>query len=142
MRIAVAIAGAWAVLTAGAVGQAEFKLTEAPDACRNAHAVLLASASENKGAIWSSIRHLAGGDKEKWEMVDDYEPGVSVKLSLREYDTKHHEGGTAYVAHCGYGGTCNSLAKAWFEKHPDSYSTKVYCGPLPDAIDNPRPPSN
>jgi hypothetical protein len=142
MRIAFTVVAVWTLLSATTASRADFKLTEAPEACSNAHALLLASLSTDKAAIWGSIRHAATGDKDKWQIVDDYEPGVAVKLSLREYDTKNHEGGTAYVVHCGHGGTCNSLAKVWFDKHPTSYSTKVYCGPLPGSIDNPRPPSH
>jgi hypothetical protein len=141
MKTAITIAAAWAVLTAAAMGQADYKLTEAPESCRNAAALLVASDSANKSAIWNGIKRIADSDDNQWKIVDDYEPGVVRKLSLREYDTSDHAGGTAYIAHCGYGGTCNSLAKAFHDKHPDWYPTEVYCGPLPSTLSNPRPPS-
>jgi hypothetical protein len=141
MRIPFTIAAVWTALTFSAAGQASFKLTQTQDSCKNAFAVLMASASPNKASLWSEVRWIAHGDKEKWEVVDQYEPGVVKKLSLHEYDTKFFPGGTAYVAHCGHGGTCNSLAKAWFDKYPNRYSTAVYCGSAPPAIVNPRKPS-
>jgi hypothetical protein len=141
MKIPFTVAAVWTVLTASAVGQAGFTLTQTQDSCKNAYAVLMASTSQNKAALWSEVRWIAHGDEDKWEVVDEYVPGVVKKLSLHEYDTKHHAGGIAYVAHCGHGGTCNSLAQAWFDKYPNRYSTKVYCGSPPPAIQNPRKPS-
>ena len=70
-------------------------------------------------------------------MVDDYEPMVAQKVSLRQYSVR---GGSAYVVHCGHGGTCNTLTEAFFKKRSDWYSPEVFCGEVPRWLSDGRAP--
>jgi hypothetical protein len=127
-------------LTASATSSsAGYSAKEAPDACRNAHALLVASSTGKHTAIWNVVEKIVGADREHYEIVDDYEPGVAKKLSLRQYDIANAEGATAYVVDCGYGGTCNSLARSFVEKQPAWYPSEVFCGAVPDFLSNPQP---
>ncbi len=117
--------------------QAGFSVKEAADTCANAHAVLVASRSGKHDYIWREIRSVVREGNGKWLVVDDYEPMVVQKISLRQYELKYHGDAAAYVVHCGHGGTCNSLAQAFFKKHDDWYSPEVFCGAIPEALINP-----
>ena len=130
-----------AVTTVALLAQAQFKVKEGPEACMNAHAVIVASKSGKHDYVWSEIARVVKRRPHQWQIVEDYEPGVSQRVSFRQYDLKYHEGGTAYVAHCGHGGTCNALVKAFFEEHQDWYSPEVFCGAVPEALVNPQRPS-
>src|SRR5690606_8986582 len=107
-----------ALTTAGMVSlallaHAQFQVKEGPEACMNAHAVIVASTSGKHDYIWGEIAKVVKRRPQQWQVVDDYEPGVSQRVSFRQYDLEHREGGNAYVAHCGHGGTCNALVKAF-----------------------------
>lgn len=112
----------------------------AADTCANAHAILTASKSGQHELVWRAVARTVRSDRDKWEVVDDYEPMVVRRVSFRQYDTRYVEGGTAYVAHCGHGGTCNALADA-FAKEMDGLLPvpEVYCGVVPGVLDNPQP---
>lgn len=120
------------------VSEAKFSVTEAPDSCANAHAVLVASKSGKHDYIWREIGRVVKTRPYTWRVVPEHEPGVAQKVSFRQWDTRYVEGGTAYIAHCGHGGTCNSLAHAFFEKHSDWGSPVVFCGPVPELFENPQ----
>ena len=117
-----------------------FEVREGPDTCANAHAVVVASSSGKHDFIWGEIRNVIREGNGKWIVVDDYEPGVVQRVSLRQYDLKNHPGASAYVVHCGHGGTCNALVRAFFAKHGDWYSPEVFCGVVPGSLESPRQP--
>jgi hypothetical protein len=125
-------------MAVGTAALAAFQVKEAPENCRNAHAILVASKSGQHDFIWGRIAKVARSDKYAYEVVEDYEPGVSRRVSFRQYDTKYVAGGAAYVVHCGHGATCNQLAKAFLADNPDWYGPEVYCGPVPHTIENPK----
>ncbi len=129
-----------ALMTLSSTGIADFKVTEADPTCRNAHALLVASRSDKHSYIWREISKVAHSDRDKWKVVDDYQPGVVKRLSLRQYQVSGNAGASAYVVHCGHGGTCNSLAQAYFKEHPDWYSPEVFCGALPAMLESPSQP--
>lgn len=138
MKSTVATLVMLAVATLALVAQAQFRVKEAPDSCMNAHAIIVASSSGKHDYIWGEIAKVAKRRPHQWQIVEDHEPGVSQRVSFRQYDLKHREGGVAYVAHCGHGGTCNALVKAFFEEHGDWYSPEVFCGAVPEALQNPQ----
>ena len=115
-----------------------FEVKPGPEACRNAHAVIVASTTAQHDYVWREVGGVVRQGRGKWQVVDDYEPGVAMRVSFRQYDVEGREGATAYVAHCGHGGTCNSLVQAFFEKHPDWYSPEVFCGEVPQILHNPQ----
>ncbi|MBI4953892.1 MAG: hypothetical protein HY908_17845 [Myxococcales bacterium] len=112
------------------------KVTPAVDNCMNAHAVLAASKGGDSAVIWQAIDGVMRV-RPHWAKVSDYEPMVAQKISFRQYSVKWGEGITAYVAHCGHGGTCNQLAEAVLKAYPDIGSPVVYCGQVPYFLDNP-----
>lgn len=136
LRVWLGMAGVLASVTTYA--HAKHKVKEAADSCANAHAVLVASKSDKHDNIWSEIGKVVRAGNGKWIVVEDYEPGVVQKVSFRQWETKYVQGGTAYVAHCGHGGTCNSLAKAFLAEQPDWYSPEVFCGQVPGSLENPK----
>lgn len=128
--------GAWALAPAP-VAAGSVRRTE--DGCKNAHALLMASQDREPGPFWEAIAAVVRANEGAFVPVSDYEPGVARKVSFREYDTRYYEGGTAYVAHCGAGFTCNHLAEEILEHYPTAGSPVVYCGAIPDILENPRP---
>ena len=54
--------------------------------------------------------------------------------------TRNSEGGTAYVAHCGHGATCNELAREVLKAYPELGNPVVYCTNEPPQSDNPAVP--
>jgi hypothetical protein len=131
---------AWLVVTMVTIllQAAQFEVKEGPETCSNAHLVLVASKSGKHDYIWGEIGKVVRSGNGKWIVVDDYEPGVVQKVSFRQYEVKGQDGAHAYVAHCGHGGTCNSLAHAFFEEHDDWYSPEVFCGLVPSVLENPQ----
>lgn len=119
-------------------GSAANTVQKTADNCANAHAILMASTDGDHARYWEAISGVVKTPIGKWVVVDAYEPGVAQKVSFRQYDTKFHEGGTAYVAHCGAGFTCNELAEAVLKHYPDVGSPGVYCGEVPHILDNPQ----
>jgi hypothetical protein len=126
--------------TVGAVAHTSAANTvhKTADTCRNAHAILMASADGNHARYWEAIGGTVKAPIGKWKVVDTYEPGIAQKVSFRQYDTKFHQGGTAYVAHCGHGGTCNEIAEEILKHYPEAGSPGVYCGEIPHILDNPQ----
>ncbi len=78
----------------------------------------------------------------KWNphwTVGEYEPGVSQKFELTTMDTHFQEGGTAYVAHCGHGSTCNEVARTILKTYPELGSPHVDCViEPPHVLENPQ----
>jgi hypothetical protein len=139
VKLAALISVGVAVGIAG-IAHAAMTVKEGPESCSNAHAVVVASKSGKHDFIWGEIKRTIAAGNGKWQLVDEYEPGVSQRVSLRQYDLKYVEGGSAYVVHCGHGGTCNSFVQAFFKSHPDWYSPEVFCGIIPEALQNPQKP--
>jgi hypothetical protein len=106
--------------------------------CMNAHAILAASMDSDHSRFWEAIGRTAKSPPYEYLVVSDYEPGIAKKVSFRQYDLRFHQGGTAYVAHCGHGGTCNKLAEAFLQNYPEAGSPGVYCGEVPHILDNPQ----
>lgn len=117
--------------------QAANSVQKTADTCMNAHAILAASASGNNDVIWDAIGRAVKAQPYKWKVVADYEPMIAQKVSFRQYETRFVEGGSAFVAHCGHGGTCNELADWILKNYPDLGSPAVYCGDVPHILDNP-----
>ena len=140
MKIAGWILGGATLAVAG-LAYAKFEVKEGPETCSNAHLVIAASASGKHDVIWSAVAKVAKTNPWKWRIQDDYEPGVAERVSLRQYDIAYRDGATAYVMHCGHGGTCNSFAQAFFAEHANWYSPEVFCGPVPQALQNGVQPS-
>ncbi len=132
----------WAALvcclaaSATADSHAQFKVKETADNCARAHAILIASKSNRHDYIWRLISRVVRLRPYQWRVVDEYEPGVAQKVSFKQWDVKYSPGGTAYVAHCGYGGTCNSLAHAILKQYPKLGSPVVFCGRVPYILTN------
>ncbi|MCC6523424.1 MAG: hypothetical protein IT373_12270 [Polyangiaceae bacterium] len=110
---------------------------ETVDNCMNAHAVLLVSRSGNHALLWQLIGNVVKSNSYEFRVQSDYEPMVSQKVSFRQYDVELTNGATAYVAHCGHGGTCNKLAQAILKNYPDAGSPWVFCGQVPYLLQNP-----
>jgi len=117
--------------------QAANQVKKTGDTCRNAHAILTASEASRSAVIWEAISRVVKARPFRWKAVPDYEPGVSQKVSFRQYETRFHEGGIAYVAHCGAGQTCNDLAAELLQSYPEMGSPGVFCGAVPHILDNP-----
>ncbi len=60
-------------------------------------------------------------------MADEYEPGSYNSVAFKEYHVGDNDNAKAYVAHCGYGGTCNQLAQRLFRIYKGIGVPKVYC---------------
>jgi hypothetical protein len=112
------------------------KVTRTADKCVNAHAILMASNTGNHARFWEAIYSVTK-TRPYWEILSDYQPGVSQKMSFRQYDAKFAQGVTAYVAHCGHGATCNELAEQLLKQYPEIQNPVVYCGEVPHILDNP-----
>ncbi len=125
-----------AIGTAGEETTAAGGVTRAPDNCSNAHAVLMSSASGDHARHWAAIGGVMRAHPH-WQVVPEYEPGVSQKASFRQYDAKFAQGVTAYVASCGHSATCNAIAEAVLKAYPAIPSPAVYCGEIPHVLDNP-----
>jgi hypothetical protein len=134
--VAVLLAAALAPTRSGAQNAVQ----KTADTCANAHAVLLVGADGNHARYWEAIYNVAKNPLKWWRIVDDYTPMVSMVFSFRQYDTRFFQGGTAYVAHCGSGATCNELAEEVLKHYPDSGSPRVYCGEVPYLLENPQSP--
>jgi hypothetical protein len=68
-----------------------------------------------------------------------FERGMGGAYELLTFDTRFVEGGTAYVAHCGNGATCNSIGEKIIKAYPEVGTVYVYCTPTPPVVlDNPQ----
>lgn len=118
-------------------------VTATKDDCAEAHAILMASHPSVHGGFahpdyGEAIKRVVDWHKH-WTVIPEPERIVSQKFALKIWDTKFHEGGTAYVAHCGHGATCNELARVVLKAYPEIPSPVVFCGEVPHILDNPRP---
>jgi hypothetical protein len=65
--------------------------------------------------------------------------GQSQSFELLTFDTRFVEGGTAYVAHCGHGATCNGLGEAIVKRYPEAGTVYVHCMIEPPVVlENPQ----
>lgn len=124
---------ALAVMDVGAAGS----VARTAENCNNAHAILMAAADGNHARYWEAIQNAVKTQPGRFAIVGDYEPGISRKVSFRQYDTRFTEGSTAYVAHCGHGATCNDLADFILKVYPEAGSPSVFCGEVPHILENP-----
>lgn len=80
------------------------------------------------------------GRRRRLTQVDAIQPGDAKQVSFRQYKVKGQEGANAYVAHCGFGGTCNSIAKTFHFLYEGIGVPQVECGPLPAILEAPFVP--
>ncbi len=117
-------------------------VTTTKDDCMTAWAILMASHPTVHGAFPHTEYKEAILNVVKWHphwRVGEYLPGESQKFDLQTFDTRFHEGGTAYVAHCGHGATCNELARVILKAYPELGSPTVHCTiDPPHILDNPQ----
>lgn len=117
-------------------------VTTTKDDCMTAWAILMASHPTVHGAFPHVEYKEAILNVVKWHphwTVGEYLPGESQKFDLQTFDTRFHEGGSAYVAHCGHGATCNELARVILKAYPELGSPVVYCViEPPHILDNPQ----
>ncbi len=110
------------------------------DNCMNAHAVLMVGGDGDHARYWEAIGRVVRNPLHWYRVLDEYVPMQAQTFSLRQYDLRFSQGGTAYVAHCGAGFTCNKLAEEVLKSYPDAGSPRVYCGQVPHVLDNPQAP--
>jgi hypothetical protein len=140
---AAAILGAAAIATTTVDNTtAAGSVTTTKDDCMTAWAILMASHPIVHGAFPHSDYKEAILNVVKWHphwKVGEYVAGASQAFDLQTFDTRFHEGGTAYVAHCGHGATCNELARVVLKAYPELGSPVVYCTiEPPHILDNPQ----
>ncbi len=128
-------------LTSSDASTAASSVTTTKDDCMTAWATLMASHPMVHGAFphvdYKETINAVVRNHPHWT-TGSYEPGISQKFELLTFDTRFHEGGTAYVAHCGHGATCNELARAVLKQYPELGSPVVHCTNDPPHIyDNP-----
>ena len=117
-------------------------VTTTKDDCMTAWAILMSS----HPTVHSAFPHQDYKENilgvVKWRphwKVGEYVAGVSQSFDLQTFDTRFHEGGTAYVAHCGHGATCNELAREVLKAYPELGSPVVYCTlEPPHILENPQ----
>lgn len=114
-------------------------VSKTAEGCTKAHAVLFVSKSGDHEKEWARVRGVLTANPDKWKVVESVEPGTAWQVSFNQYDVKWTKGATAYVAHCGHGGTCNEFAEALIKIQPNLGSPHVYCGEVPAALSNPQP---
>lgn len=135
---AACVAATTTIDDAGAAGN----VSATADNCARAHAVLMVSHPRVHGAFphpdyGEAIKRVVDWNKH-WTVLPEMEPMVSQKLALKMWDFRNGEG-TAYVAHCGHGATCNEVARTVLKAYPELGSPMVTCGEIPSFLDNPRP---
>ncbi len=113
------------------------------DGCKNAHAILGWSTfteKEQHEKPWAKVGWILGRRKAYLKQVEAYEPGVAQQASFNQYKVKGHKNASAYVAHCGYGGTCNMIAAVLYNIYKGIGTPRVYCGKLPKILIEPSNP--
>lgn len=136
----IGIAGIITLSVTNQIGAAG-SVTATKDDCSTAWAILMVSHPTIHGgfqhpayeeAIMSVVKN-----RPHWTPTG-YEPFVSQKFDLQKFDTRFNEGGTAYVAHCGHGATCNELAREVLKAYPEVGSPVVMCTiDPPHILENP-----
>ena len=116
-------------------------VTTTKDDCMTAWAILMSSHPTVHAAFPHSDYKESILGVVKWRphwKVGEYVAGASQSFDLQTFDTRFHEGGTAYVAHCGHGATCNELAREVLKAYPELGSPVVYCTlEPPHILENP-----
>ena len=140
MKKALSAAALAATLFATAGTGAANSVQRTVDNCMNAHAVLMVGSDGDHARYWQAIYRVVRSPIKWWHVVGEYTPMVSQSCSIRQYDTRFYQGGTAYVAHCGHGLTCNDLAEEVLKNYPEVGSPRVYCGEVPYLLVNPQSP--
>ncbi len=140
--LGIAAASAMAVTFSTGSIDAAGSVKTTKDDCMTAWATLMASHPTVHSAFPHAEYKEAILNVIKWHphwTVGSYEAGVSQRFELSTFDTRFHEGGTAYVAHCGHGATCNELARAILKTYPELGSPQVDCTiEPPHVLENPQ----
>jgi len=111
-------------------------VSKTAEGCTSAHAVLFVSQSGDHDKEWDRVAGVFKANPDKWKQVSSVEAGKAWEISFSQYDVKWTKGATAYVGHCGHGGTCNEFAAALIKIQPNLGSPHVYCGQVPAALTN------
>jgi hypothetical protein len=85
---------------------------------------------EKKKQPWKKIGWILGRRK----YLKQVEPGVVYTVSFKQYKVKGQDGASAYVAHCGFGGTCNEIASVFYRGYKGIGVPKVECAALPSVL--------
>ena len=120
-------------MNAGSAGS----VTTTKDDCASAWAIIMASHPSVHGGFQHVEYKEAILGVVKWHphwTVGPYERIRSQHFELQTFDTRFHEGGTAYVAHCGHGATCNELSREVLKAYPEIPTPVVYCTVEPPHI--------
>ena len=115
------------------------QVTTAADNCTDAWAILFPHhPSVHGGFPHPDFMEAAKGvvERRQYWNSSGYEAGHSQKFSLCTADLAFVQGGSAVVAHCGHGATCNEVARAVLAAYPDVGNPVVFCT-LPSVISNP-----
>ncbi len=107
-------------------------VTTTKDDCMTAWAVLAPGTAEMQEAVKNVVRW-----HRHWS-AEGYDAGVSQKFQLHSFD-RTFGGGTATVAHCGHGATCNELAREVSKAYPNVGNPVVFCTiEPPHILENPQ----
>ncbi|MSP25994.1 MAG: hypothetical protein EXR75_12705 [Myxococcales bacterium] len=130
-----------ALLPARALAANEAVLTSKVS-CTNAHAVLgwsIFSTEEQHKVVWSKIGWILA--RRTWlTQVENVEPGVTRQLAFTQHRVKGNPKAHAYVAQCGFGGTCNEIAAIFTHGYKGVGVAHVDCGRLPSILIEPVRP--
>lgn len=135
----VTVGAAAAALGVTSAPQAGGSVKTTVDNCMNAVAILMASNTASHEVYWQAIAGVVKTHPH-WQVVPEYEPMVSQKISFKQFDVKYKSTQgptTAYCALCGHGATCNELARKVLIAYPDIPNPVVFCGGVPHILENP-----
>jgi len=108
-------------------------VTTAKDDCVTAWAILAPGDAASREAVQGVVRWHP-----HWKS-DVYERGHSQSFQLQVFDLTFAKGGSATVAHCGHGATCNELAREVLKAYPNIGNPVVYCTmEAPHILENPQ----
>lgn len=88
---------------------------------------------------WAKVGWILGR-RRQLEQVASIQRGQATHVNFMQYRVKGQEGAYAYVANCGTGATCNSIAKTFLYLYPGVGVPQVECGALPGVLENPFAP--
>jgi len=80
------------------------------------------------------------GRRRQLQQVESVSPGDRNHVNFRQYRVKGQDGAYAYVANCGTGTTCNTIAKSFYFMYRGVGVPQVECAALPDVLEAPMAP--
>ena len=143
-RLAVAVALPLATTAAVGTAVAAGGVQETTPVCREAHAILAGGNDGEHARRWEAVSRVVRKNR-KWTVIDAPERDTVDRIAFRQWRAAHPCKGcpeTYYVAHCGHGGTCNAVARAYVEAYPSSSPPPVvFCGETANVLTDPQPVS-